>query len=82
MILYVNERVLFFKIYVLLGDFTGGPVIKNLPANAEDTGLIPGSGRSSREGNGNPLQYSCWEILRTEEPGGLQSVGLPRVGHD
>ena len=43
----------------------GGSVVKNLPANAEDTGLIPGSGRSSREGNGNPLQYSCWEILRT-----------------
>ena len=44
MILYVNERVLFFKIYELLGDFTGGPVVKNLPANAEDTGLIPGQG--------------------------------------
>ena len=27
--------------------------------NAGDTGLIPGSGRSSGEGNGNPLQYSC-----------------------
>ena len=29
------------------------------PANAGDAGLIPGSGRSLREGNGNPLQYSC-----------------------
>ena len=29
--------------------------------NAEDPGLIPGSGRSSGEGNGNPLQYSCLE---------------------
>ena len=28
-------------------------------ANAGDTGLIPGSGRTPREGNGNPLQYSC-----------------------
>ena len=27
--------------------------------NAEDTYLIPGSGRSPGEGNGNPLQYSC-----------------------
>ena len=27
-------------------------------------------------GNGNLLQYSCWRIPRTEEPGGLQSVGL------
>ena len=29
--------------------------------NAEDLGLIPGSGRSFGEGNGNPLQYSCLE---------------------
>ena len=39
-------------------------LIKNLPANARDlrdTGSIPGSGRSSRERNGNPVQYSCLE---------------------
>ena len=37
-------------------------MVKNLPANAGaagDMGSIPGSGRSPREGNGNPLQYSC-----------------------
>ena len=34
-------------------------MIKNLPANAIDVGLIPGSGRSPGEGNGNTLQYSC-----------------------
>ena len=37
-------------------------MVKNLPADAGDTGdegLIPGSGRSPGEGNGNPLQYSC-----------------------
>ena len=37
-------------------------MVKNLPTNtgeAEDTVSIPGSGRSSREGNDNPLQYSC-----------------------
>ena len=39
--------------------FPGGSVVKNLPANAEDTGLIPGLGRSLEEGNGNPVQYSC-----------------------
>ena len=33
--------------------------VKNPPDNAKDTGLIPGSGRSPGEGNGNPLQYSC-----------------------
>ena len=38
--------------------------VKNLHAHAEvvrDMGLIPGSGRSPGEGNGNPLQYSCLE---------------------
>ena len=40
--------------------------------NAGDLGLIPGSGRSPREGNGNPLQYYCLEIPWTEEPGRLQ----------
>ena len=37
----------------------GGSVVKNPSANAEDMCLIPGSGRSLEEGNGNPLQYSC-----------------------
>ena len=36
--------------------FLGGPVVKNLPANAGDMGSIPGSRRSPREGNSNPLQ--------------------------
>ena len=34
-------------------------MVKNLPANAGDMGLIPDLGRSPGEGNGNPLQYSC-----------------------
>ena len=34
-------------------------MLKNLPASVEDLGLIPGSGRSPGEGNGNPLQCSC-----------------------
>ena len=33
-------------------------MVNNLPANAEDVGSIPGSGRYPGEGNGNPLQYS------------------------
>ena len=32
---------------------------KNLPANIEDAGSIPGLRRSPGKGNGNPLQYSC-----------------------
>ena len=41
------------------GCFPGGSMVKNLPANAGDTGVIPGLGRSPGEGNGNPFQYSC-----------------------
>ena len=37
----------------------GDLVVKSLPANAGDLGLIPGLGRSPGEGNGNPLQCSC-----------------------
>ena len=41
----------------------GDSVVKNPPANAGDTGLIPGSGRCSGERSGNPVQYSCLENL-------------------
>ena len=43
------------------GGFPGGSVVKNQPANAEDTCWIPGSGRSPAGGHGNPFQYSCLE---------------------
>ena len=36
-------------------------MVKNLPVNAGDVGLIAESGRSPGEGNGNPLQDSCLE---------------------
>ena len=54
-------------IYHILGASLVAQLVKNLPANAEDTrdaGSIPGSGRSSEEGNGNPLQCSCLENPR------------------
>ena len=41
------------------GGFPCGSVVKNLPANAGDAGLILGLGRFPGEGNGNPLQHSC-----------------------
>ena len=37
----------------------GGAVVKSLPANAGDVGLISGSGRSPGDGNDNPFQYFC-----------------------
>ena len=54
--------------------FPGSSMVKNPSANAGDVSLIPGLGRSPAKGNGNPLQYSCLGIPRTEEPGGLQSL--------
>ena len=61
-------------------------MVKNLPdcdAGATgDAGSIPGSRRSPGEGNGNPLQYLAWRSTWIEEPGGLQSIGSQRVGHD
>ena len=44
---------------LLFSGFSDGSVVKNLPANAEDVGLITGLERSPGEGDGNPHQYSC-----------------------
>ena len=52
-----------------------GSVVKYLPANAGDLGLIPGSGRPPGEGNDNPFQHSYLENPWTEEPSWLQSIG-------
>ena len=57
-------------------------MVKNPPANAGDAGLIPWSGRSPGEGNGNSLQYSCLGNPMDREPGGLQSMGSQRAGQD
>jgi len=46
---------------VLLFSFPGGSEGKASACNVRGLGLIPGSGRSPGEGNGNPLQYSCLE---------------------
>ena len=55
---------------------------KKSACKAGNLGSVPGSGRSIREGNGNPLQDSCLENPMDKEPGGLQSMELQRVGHD
>ena len=47
--------------WVLIFDFPGGSDGKASAYNVGDLGSIPGSGRSSGEGNGKPLQYSCLE---------------------
>ena len=50
-------------------------MVKNLPANAGDSGSIPGSGRSLEEEMATHSSILAWEIPWTEEPGGLQSMG-------
>ena len=62
--------------------FPGGSVVKNLPANAGDSGdifSIPGPERSPVIGNGTHSSILAWEIPWTEELGGLQYMGLERV---
>ena len=62
--------------------FPSGSDGKETACNVGNLGSIPGSGISPGEGNDNPFQYPCLEILWSEEPGSLQSMGLQRVRHD
>ena len=57
-------------------------VVKKLPANARVLGFILGLERSPGEGNSNPPSILAREIQWREEPGGLQSLGSQRVGHN
>ena len=59
--------------------FPSSSVVKNLPANAGDVGLIPGSGRSLGEGNGNPLQYSCLGNLKDRRAWQITVHGVAKV---
>ena len=64
--------------------FPGGSAVKNPPANAgdlRDTGSVPGSGRSLEKEMATCSSILAWTIPRTEEPGGLQSMGSQRAGH-
>ena len=56
-------------------------MVKNLPANSEDVGLIPRLGGSPGKGNGNPLQNSC--LGNSVDRGAWRSpCGRKRVGYD
>ena len=56
-------------------------MVKNLPANAGDTGLVPESGRAPTVGNGNPFQDS-WLGNPTDSGAGYRAWGHKTVGHD
>ena len=49
-------------------------MVKNLPFNAGDLGLIPRSGRFPGEGNGTQPSVLAWVIPWTEEPSRLESL--------
>ena len=55
---------------------------KEIACDAGDAGWIPGLGRALGEGHGNHSSILAQEIPWAEKPGGLQSMGLQRVGHD
>ena len=63
------------------GGFPGGSVAKNPPVNAGDSALIPESGRSPGEVNGNPLQYSCLDSSMDREARWAAVHGIERVRH-
>ena len=70
-----------FLLVDILGDFPGGSDGGESACNAGNPGSVPESGRSSGEGNGDPLQYSCLENPWTEELDKLQSKGVQRARH-
>ena len=57
-------------------------MVKNPSANEGDSGSISGLGRSPGVGNSNHSSILAWKIPQTEEPGGLQYMGLQRVRQD
>ena len=77
-------KSVFGNVLVLLWASQVVLVLKNptgKPRELRDANSVPGTGRSPGGGCGNPLQSSCRRIPRTEEPGGVPSMGH-RVRHD
>ena len=62
--------------------FPGGSIVKNLPVMQETWVQSLDREDPLEEGMATHSSILAWRILQTEEPGGLQSIGLQRVGHD
>ena len=62
--------------------FTGGSLIKNLPANAGDVGSILGQDDPLEEEMATHSSILAWRFRQTWEPGRLQSIGSQRIRHD
>ena len=70
-----NQRVTVLGSFHLASGFPSGSDGKESACNAGDAGLIPASGRSPGEGNGNPLQYSCLGNFTDKGAGWQRSMG-------
>ena len=57
-------------------------MVKNLPAVQVDLGLIPGPEDPLEKEMVTYSSILAWRIPWTKEPGGLQSIGSQKVGHD
>ena len=71
--------IFFFPIFQYFPDvkglgIPGGSLVKNPPANTEDTSLIPGSGRFLEKEMATHSSILAWEIPQTEEPGSPLSM--------
>ena len=62
--------------------FLGGSAVKNLPAMQEKQVQSLGGEDPLEKGTATHSSILIWRIPRTEEPGGLQPIGVQRVGHD
>ena len=62
--------------------FSGDSGGKESACNSRDLGSVPGLGRSLQKGMVTHSSILAWRTVWTEEPGGLQSMGLQRVGSD
>ena len=59
--------------------FPGGSLVKNAPANAGDAGLIPGQEDLLEKENATHSSILASRIPRTDEPGGLESMGSRKI---
>ena len=83
----INDSVPFHTVHSgrksLCAGFPGGAVVRKPPANVLDAGSIPGLGKIPWRRKWQPIPvFLPGKIPWTEESGGLQSMGLQRVGHD
>ena len=75
------NSLLLLVLYPGDGDFPGASDGKESARNAGDPGWIPGLGRAPGEGKATHSSLLAWRISLTEEPSGLQSMGLQSQTH-